>query len=637
MNSITRFSLLVVVLLLVSGTCSAASLNPLAGMVIMLDAGHGGTDPGAVGPTGLKEADVNLRVAKYLRQLLTADGATVLMTREDSRTLSLQDRVDLSAKAKPDLFVSVHHNASGVKVHDNKGEIYFNALDAGMPLELASRMEKELAESRLSSGTKTIPGGFFVLRKNSAPAILTEASYIDVPENEKHLSTGRALVREALVFRKAIRDVFATPLLRVEILTGDPARANGPYFNLLVNAAEPLAGIDMRLEGSGRSALGFEKLPSFGNFYTIFNLQPLQTGDYKLTAVFRSEKGQTSLPRKVNLQVRLPPQEAVLFPVAPFIPNGFKGEFPVRILLKDGKGRPNRQALPFQVSWNGHDLNGTTRDDGQAVVLLPLDGSETGMVKTILYVNGKQVGMVDIAVRDPERVFILGQVSSSLDGKGLERVRVRYGSDRLSITGPGGYFYCDLPLMFRNLDLQLHPPAGYRTEHLTVRAGNESILTPKIVMAPVAPKLLGKKVAILAARSEDEWVRPLVRQLMRAGVRVVRLKMGGGAFEPQMMAVAQANSIPQLDLLLSFKRGDARTVQLRHYYRSKGGKKLAADLAAAYRLRERNRGLSITAGPDYELSHSGPTALVVAIPRQVPPQVPGQLAESLYQALVPGW
>jgi N-acetylmuramoyl-L-alanine amidase len=79
---------------------------------IVLDAGHGGHDPGAVGPTGLREKTVTLEVAKSLRDLLVRDGFRVIMTRYDDRFVSLGGRSAVANREEADLFVSVHANAS---------------------------------------------------------------------------------------------------------------------------------------------------------------------------------------------------------------------------------------------------------------------------------------------------------------------------------------------------------------------------------------------------------------------------------------------------------------------------------------------------------------------------------------------
>ena len=79
---------------------------------VILDPGHGGHDPGATGPTGVREKDVVLDVARRLRDKLAARGVEVLMTREDDTFIPLGGRTRLAADHEADLFLSLHANAS---------------------------------------------------------------------------------------------------------------------------------------------------------------------------------------------------------------------------------------------------------------------------------------------------------------------------------------------------------------------------------------------------------------------------------------------------------------------------------------------------------------------------------------------
>jgi N-acetylmuramoyl-L-alanine amidase len=83
----------------------------LTGIKILLDPGHGGAESGAVGPTGYAEKAVNLVMSKLLRDQLVARGATVYMTREEDKDVSLQDRVAMIDKLKPAIAISIHHNS----------------------------------------------------------------------------------------------------------------------------------------------------------------------------------------------------------------------------------------------------------------------------------------------------------------------------------------------------------------------------------------------------------------------------------------------------------------------------------------------------------------------------------------------
>ena len=80
-------------------------------MKIMLDPGHGGSDPGATA-NNIIEKEVNLAVALLARDLLTASGVNVIMTRMDDTYVSLPDRTERANREKVDAFVSIHHNAA---------------------------------------------------------------------------------------------------------------------------------------------------------------------------------------------------------------------------------------------------------------------------------------------------------------------------------------------------------------------------------------------------------------------------------------------------------------------------------------------------------------------------------------------
>lgn len=84
---------------------------PLDGKTVLLDPGHGGKDPGAISSTGQYEKYINLKVALKTKKNLEDLGATVLLTRKDDSYISRIDRAQIANKYKPDIFLSIHHNA----------------------------------------------------------------------------------------------------------------------------------------------------------------------------------------------------------------------------------------------------------------------------------------------------------------------------------------------------------------------------------------------------------------------------------------------------------------------------------------------------------------------------------------------
>jgi len=156
--------------------------KPLAGITIVLDAGHGGDSSGALGPLGIKmpEKSLTLINARKLMQQLTQLGATVHMTRAADTNPSLQRRVDLSWSVKPDLFISLHINSVAETTNSEKTR--------GFTVWYMNHTSENFAQTVLDVMYHIIPdtnrhrninqGNLFVCRPQWAPSILLEAGFI---------------------------------------------------------------------------------------------------------------------------------------------------------------------------------------------------------------------------------------------------------------------------------------------------------------------------------------------------------------------------------------------------------------------------------------------------------------------------
>ncbi|MFH0799968.1 MAG: N-acetylmuramoyl-L-alanine amidase [Pseudomonadota bacterium] len=202
---------------------------PLKGkvMAIVIDPGHGGSDTGAIGPSGLKEKDVALAISKRLAaKLKEAMGATVYMTRDSDATLTLEDRNAFAVAKKADLFISVHANASESRKMSGIETYFLNNASDAAAAKLAKRENRatkkklsnvehilstmlqnyDAAESELlaSDVQKSLTARmgrryegirnrrvrsalFYVLVGAKCPAILVESSFISNPKEEKRL------------------------------------------------------------------------------------------------------------------------------------------------------------------------------------------------------------------------------------------------------------------------------------------------------------------------------------------------------------------------------------------------------------------------------------------------------------------
>ena len=165
--------------------------KPLKNKVIVVDPGHGGSDAGAIGPNNVAEKNVTLAIARDLRELLSAGGATVIMTRTSDQDVAtdgssdideLQARVDIANQANADLFVSIHTDAFAE--HGTGTTTYFCP---GSNDDLARFVQANMVSQLNLYDRGSQPSDFYVLKNTNMPAILTEAAFISNPKEEKLL------------------------------------------------------------------------------------------------------------------------------------------------------------------------------------------------------------------------------------------------------------------------------------------------------------------------------------------------------------------------------------------------------------------------------------------------------------------
>ncbi len=213
-----------------------ASLKQALGLkvrTIVIDPGHGGHDPGAVGPSGLREKDVNLKIAKRLRERLIEEGKSfgienVYLTRSTDRFIPLEERTAIARKRKADIFISIHCNGARRKKAHGIETYILGFTDDQTSLQLAARenatttkglnelgstlkqyilsakkeesqqvagyVQKSIIQSVSvkykyvnNKGVKKAP--FVVLIGADVPSLLVETSFITNPREEKRLKS----------------------------------------------------------------------------------------------------------------------------------------------------------------------------------------------------------------------------------------------------------------------------------------------------------------------------------------------------------------------------------------------------------------------------------------------------------------
>lgn len=149
-------------------------------MKIFIDAGHGGSNPGAVSSNGLREADVNLDVALRLGRLLTSRGYEVNYSRTSNVNVGLRERANMANQWGADYFVSIHCNSNVNPIYKGTSTYYYRANTTASQLALV--VNNALVAMIETPDLGIIQANFAVLRYTNMPAILVELAFISNPQ-----------------------------------------------------------------------------------------------------------------------------------------------------------------------------------------------------------------------------------------------------------------------------------------------------------------------------------------------------------------------------------------------------------------------------------------------------------------------
>ncbi len=173
---------------------------------VVIDPGHGGPDPGAIGIGGLRETDVVLDVCLQMARLLQARGVQVLMTRTSEVDVDLPPRVSLANSSGADLFVSVHANALSMARPDVNGiETFYFEGSGNRSRRLAAALQQQmLAISPGSPDRGVRTGRFFVIRRTVMPSALVEMGFLTGELDSRRLADANYRRRMALALSAGI-------------------------------------------------------------------------------------------------------------------------------------------------------------------------------------------------------------------------------------------------------------------------------------------------------------------------------------------------------------------------------------------------------------------------------------------------
>jgi N-acetylmuramoyl-L-alanine amidase len=229
--------------------------KPSAPRLLVIDPGHGGRDPGAIGRLGTQEKDVTIDIARRMARALQGQpGVIVKLTREEDMFLSLEERVRFGREARADLFLSIHADsapntaARGLSVytlsakasdmfsksladHENKADL-MGGMDlppadkevTAILMDLTARQTRNTAQHARASFVQAVgkswhlldqpmrAANFMVLRAPDVPSMLVETSFLSNPRDEQILRQPHQRDKIAKLMAQTLEKMFASPL-----------------------------------------------------------------------------------------------------------------------------------------------------------------------------------------------------------------------------------------------------------------------------------------------------------------------------------------------------------------------------------------------------------------------------------------
>lgn len=187
--------------------------TPITNRIVIIDAGHGGGDPGAIGISGELEKDINLNIALKLQQFIEQNGGTTIMTRVDDSMLGSSKREDMKVRKKlreensGNIFISIHLNSFPKENCSGAQTFYSNTEESKILAEKVQKnMVKYLDENNARIAKKLTD--VYLLKKVNIPSIIVECGFLSNSSEEKLLAKEEYQSKVAFAIYSGICEYF---------------------------------------------------------------------------------------------------------------------------------------------------------------------------------------------------------------------------------------------------------------------------------------------------------------------------------------------------------------------------------------------------------------------------------------------
>ena len=526
----------------------------LKGFKICLDPGHGGQ--GHVpdykrGPTGVREAEVNLQVAFHLREMLQAVGATVIMTRVDDSYVSLPMRSQIANENGADFFISLHHNGiDNPKVNYTSTWYHGDADDSRQSLDLARYIQQGVSDALqlptspaagLYSDKLITASGFGVLRLTECPAVLCEASFLSNPEEEARLQEDDYLRKEAsgyfLGIARYVEGGFPkgvlvepqhasviqtkTPLLQIQVMDGLHERGawmlkRQQVFTDSIRVKVDNADVPYHYDReTDQITVSIEK--------------PLSNGVHVVETELVNYYGNHSLPSPQWFKVAPPAVALDISAWTDTLPADGKSYVGISVTTRDAEGMPIADDEPIYAQTSNGTLAETRRllRNGSAqFYLYAPDAPGTATVEAS-YRQARQSLTIHFA--DIDGAIVQGQVSDADSGKPLQNVQLRTDSGLTAATDAEGHFIITTGSELKDFGettFQISKRGYYPNKHNIHIQPNQATVVD-VGLHPIADGAFASTVIVLDSQTDtpetQELITTLEGMLKLAGAKVYNI------------------------------------------------------------------------------------------------------------------
>ena len=513
----------------------------LKGIKICLDPGHGGQahiPDYKRGPTGLREAEINLKVAFYLREMLEQTEAAVIMTRVDDSYVSLAKRSQIANENNVDFFISLHHNGIDNKPETNYTSTWYHGdADESRPsLDLARYIQHEVSNAmRLPKSASTglysdkliVASGFGVLRLTNCPAVVCEASFYTNPEEEARLKQDDYLKREAYGYFLGIARYVEAGFPKGVLIT--------PKHESVVQTKTPSLTIQVQDGLHERGAWMLKRQQVFTNsiqvkidnvnvpfkydrdtdIITVHIKEPLSNGIHLVQTELVNYYGNHSLPKPQQFKIAAPAAKLQMSAWTGTLPYDGKSYVGITVTAFDKDGMPIADEELIKAKTTSGALTDTENLSKDGTSHFYLHASEKPGTAIVEAAYGQTRKSLKIYFADITHGIIQGQVSDVNSGNPIADVQLHADPELTATTDADGHYFIKTNSRFKKsieTILRLSKPGFYPDEHQILIEPNKATIVNAKLHA-IADGAFAKTALVLDSQTDTPKTHQLIATL----------------------------------------------------------------------------------------------------------------------------